>query len=247
MSTVLRLLRLAALLSGCALFGSACVRLDEPSLYRCGSDAECAAGEKCGLVQSGPGAFQKACVARDSCLIDDFECDSNRRCVQQRCVVVSQPQPLGASCAQGTDCVTGLCCQRATGSVCTSSCRGLGEICSNGEECQSSVCCLADNGIRSCAPHACPAISVNLVGSPCKTSSDCVDGNCRDATFCTKTCSQDSDCGESTWGSSTACDGVGTKLCYTTCTANGDCTAHVPGTTCVEGVSSGKKICVAAK
>jgi len=164
---------LAALL---ALFlGSACVRLNEPSAYRCDSDADCDSGESC--------SAQGLCRS-DSICESDTECRDDQICNAGSCTAPQCTQPTGQCgtyacslgrcttyCASDSSCRPGATC--SGGSCFEPGSRANDFTCTTDTICQSKHCCTNNFGIRSCQPSC-----LKPVGATCSLGVECASSLC---------------------------------------------------------------------
>ena len=75
---------------------------------------------------------------------------------------------------------------------------------------------------------------------------ECVARNCSIDGFCTKKCTQNSDCGISPWGVPNACetDSFGSKSCFPGCTSSQQCLDNLEGDfVCLNATEGKAKFC----
>ena len=184
------------------LWVSACVRLNEPDVFICNTDADCNSGERC--------SSSKECVSLSVCDADS-DCRDGKICDNSRCVAAQCTEKFGqcgfyscfeARCAQS-------CRERgdcAAGSVCASeACVQIGQVgngdsCDADADCKSKQCCTTETN-RFCA-DSCP----KAVGVSCASGAECLSNYCctdtgKSATTCTAVpcselpvCRVDADC-----------------------------------------------------
>ena len=239
--------------SGCGTDGT-CDGAGGCRLYASGTT--CAAGSCTGATYlaprtcSGAGICQAAstiacapynCGTTGACLTT---CTSDAQCVSPNVCLAGQcsKKALGAACAGGTECVSGLCQQ---GVCCSSSCTGTCRSCAIAGS--AGTCALvpvgadplaqcADNGAASCGTDgSCDGAGgcrLYTAGTACAAST------CTGVTFTpARTCNGAGTC---LAGTPTTCDpyvcGAG-GACRTSCASTADCNAP---STC-SGGSCGKK------
>ena len=163
-----------------------CVRLNEPDVYICQSNADCEAGQECKYEECRPAGFCEV----------DYECDgsgaiissSGQICVNQRCAPAECTPGNPADC-QGYKCYGGRCEHACyTNSACedgyhcsAESCVAgkliaNGGACTSNPDCESQACCPSVGGsvcAKSCA----------ISGEACTSALDCITGFCCQGSF----------------------------------------------------------------
>jgi MYXO-CTERM domain-containing protein len=189
-----------------------CARLGQP----CGADTECSTGL---CLDTGVGS--RVCTARcvagsGAACPDGGYCDA-MACGEGLCRPAGEGggSPLGATCANGGDCISRFCAVQADGaSVCARSCTPGTLSCFAGEVCSA----LADACGACLASGAVPG--ARGFGEPCRSDGECLSGFCF------------------TDGDPAACgDSCAYRYCTASCGAAGECPdgAHCREGICVRG------------
>lgn len=224
----------------------------------CGTDGSCDGAGKCGLTASGtqcaapscsgstatlagrcdglgacaPGTTQTCspfvCGGGGACLITcstNADCTAGNVCTAMSCGL----KPLGAACAVGTECGSGLCQQGVCcGTTCTGTCRscalaGSAGTCSNVPAGQDPLNQCTDQGAATCGNDGtCDG------GGACRNylaGTQCAPGSCTGSTFTApRTCNGTGTCQAAVTSSCGAflCD-TANGVCRVTCTADADC------------------------
>jgi len=160
---------------GALFLGSACVRLNEPSVYKCETDSDCDSSEHC--------SASKLCQS-DSVCDYDGDCEGGKICSARSCIAPQCTQLTGqcgayqcslgrcttscggdSSCRPGAKCSAGQCVE--PGSVAND------KTCSTDAACQSQHCCT--NGFST---GVCRASCLKAVGAACATGAECTSNLC---------------------------------------------------------------------
>ena len=171
MSSLLKLLkRLLPLTLVVGFLGTACVRLNEPSTYRCDSDSDCDGDEKCAYKECKPSSWcdsdslcrnEQICMSGQCvpplCTPGSLNC-GNLACLNGRCA---------SYCSGDRECRVGFACQGG------GSCVQRGQI-ANGGTCQVAADCTS----KVCCGSFCAVSCPKRLGDSCVSSNDCASGYC---------------------------------------------------------------------
>ncbi len=252
-----------------------CLRYPDGGTYcgaDCGSSADCAAGDRCVPVSGAPSQCVRGPEGGETCRAIPSGCTSDAQCdAGERCDLASgacEPLPtsggaLGASCAVGTECASGLCfggrcsetCEwldpsscgagfycngMATGTCSQGLCvpgsagtRGMGEACGASTECASLLC---DHGI--CTTPCIPGGAVGCAaGYACQAGTSAGCGSCQQSGALGDACLMNDDC-----LSGLCATQAGRSFCTAACDAASPCPAGLACTP-VDEVTS---VCIAS-
>lgn len=273
----LRILRGMFAALGCAWLASACVRLNKPEEFKCNTDADCDADQKC--IQGAA-----ACFPKEAC-IDDYDCDATQICESSHCIpaqctqddeatacggflcidrrcgtscylyssncatgfhcsrsncVPGAPLPNGQKCSEAAECVSGVCCAKPSGSVCTTNCASpSNDSCATATDCASGICCHNGNAPGICSATACAPPPQCTKDADCGSNKYCSNQKCFDANATGALCAEPAQC------LSNSCVNAqcrGTRQTNESCTEDVECAA---GHTCCP-TGSGSKTCSAS-
>ena len=225
------------------LLAPACLRLSEPDSFNCVNAADCLADERC--------SNESICVPKDSCEAQS-DCDASETCDSYKCVA--------GQCYEGHEATCGTFRCRYFSKHCNSACTSENECqdgnsckdgacvpspnlandqpCSQNAECQSRACCGAE-GHKACK-QSCPGDIGESCGYP--DNKACLVGSCFGDSFCSITCSVDSDCRVSPWGTKNLCrkNRLGASVCFPGCANDAQCHDNLDQYfSCTSGACSG--------
>jgi hypothetical protein len=212
----------------------------------CQAASECASGNCCWASPFAHTCSTSACVPFDLGHVCSLSTDcatgtcTNGVCAARKCQAdnecpagfcasgscETQRRADGAVCNADPWCISGSCIDK----ICRSKVKP-GASCSLDRDCEAtSVCCVpsgADDGI--CSPHNVGCSGD--IGERCDYAGDdaCLMGSCIGDSFCTVTCSLDSDCRVSPWGAKNFCrkNRAGVSICFPGCANEAHCSANL--------------------
>jgi len=265
----------AACSSGADCGNGVCLRYPDGGAY-CGADcttsSDCSAGDRCvsvsgagGQCVRGPEGSETCAAAPPSGCTSDAQCAAGERCNTASGDCEPAPMPggaaLGASCAVGTECASGLCvagrCSQSCNWLDTTSCPGgfycngmatgtcdeglcvagsagggaLGAACGASTDCQSLLC---DHGI--CTTPCIPGGAVGCAaGYACQAGTSAGCGSCQQAGLIGDVCTTNADC----LSGLCAMQG-GSSFCTSLCDASSPCPS---GLDCA-AIDEGTSVCI---